>query len=62
MNNLFLWLKSESFLNNLPADAFAPRAAHFLATLNAIHPFREGNGRTQMAFLSMLASHADHPL
>jgi cell filamentation protein len=62
MNNLFLWLKGESFLNGLPANAFAPQAAHFLATLNAIHPFREGNGRTQMAFVSMLASRAGHPL
>ena len=62
MNNLFLWLKGESFLNDLPANAFAPRAAHFLATLNAIHPFREGNGRAQMAFLAMLASRAGHPL
>ena len=62
MNSLFLWLKGESFLNELPANAFAPQAAHFLATLNAIHPFREGNGRTQMAFLSMLAFRAGHPL
>ncbi len=62
MNNLFLWLKGGAFLKNLPANAFASQAAHFLATLNAIHPFREGNGRTQMAFLAMLASRTGHPL
>ena len=25
-------------------------------------PFREGNGRTQLAFLTILAERADHPL
>jgi hypothetical protein len=33
-----------------------------LSTLNAIHPFREGNGRTQTTFLFLLASRAGHPL
>jgi cell filamentation protein len=37
--------------------AFVPYAAHFLAELNAIHPFREGNGRTQLAFLTVVAAH-----
>jgi cell filamentation protein len=30
--------------------------------LNAIHAFREGNGRTQLTFLAMLADNAGHPL
>ena len=29
-----------------------------LAEINALHPFREGNGRTQRAFLSQLARDA----
>lgn len=37
-------------------------AAHVLAELNAIHPFREGNGRTSLAFLALLAARAEHPL
>jgi cell filamentation protein len=37
-----------------PAD-FSARAAYYLAELNALHPFREGNGRTQREFLSQLA-------
>lgn len=40
-----------------PAD-FAGHVAHFLAELNAIHPFREGNGRTQMSLLAMLSEGA----
>jgi cell filamentation protein len=30
--------------------------------LNAIHPFREGNGRTQLSFLTVLAEQAGHPI
>jgi cell filamentation protein len=33
-----------------------------MAPLNAIHPFREGNGRTQTTFLVLLADRAGHPL
>lgn len=47
-------------LHELDRAAFAAKVAHFLAELNAIHAFREGNGRTQLAFLSMLATHAGH--
>jgi cell filamentation protein len=44
----------------LPPAEFAKRTAHLLADLNAIHPFREGNGRTQLAFLTLLASNAGY--
>jgi len=30
--------------------------------LNAIHPFREGNGRTQLSYLTLLAARTGHPL
>ena len=62
MRRLFLWLKQEQRFRDTSAADFAAKAAHFLAELNAIHPFREGNGRTQLTFFSMLASDAGHPL
>ncbi len=31
------------------------RLAHYLGELNALHPFREGNGRTQREFIGQLA-------
>jgi cell filamentation protein len=62
MTRLFLALRRAQFLCRLSADAFAAQAAHFLAELNAIHPFREGNGRTQLSFLTLLAKRAGHPL
>jgi cell filamentation protein len=40
---------------------FARGTAHVLAEINAIHPFREGNGRCQLAFLKLLADNADFP-
>lgn len=49
-------------LKGTTPDTFADKAAHFLADLNAIHPFREGNGRTQLTFLTLLAETAGHPL
>jgi fido (protein-threonine AMPylation protein) len=43
------------YLENLPPKEFAENAVHFLAELNAIHAFREGNGRTQLSFFALLA-------
>lgn len=37
-------------------DAVLDRLAHFYSELNAIHPFREGNGRTIRLLLSLLAN------
>ena len=50
------------YLRNLGAQVFSAKAAHFLAELNAIHAFREGNGRSQLTFFALLADHAGHPL
>ena len=62
MRKLFRALKARNFLRELPRDDFAAGAAHFLAELNAIHPFREGNGRTQLSFMSVLTARAGHSL
>jgi cell filamentation protein len=62
MDVLFADLKRKRHLEGLAPDALAGAAAHFLATLNAIHPFREGNGRAQTTLLVLLADHARHPV
>lgn len=54
MRSVFDWLAEEEFLQGLDDPTFAQRAAHLLAEMNAGHPFREGNGRTQMAFLKVI--------
>jgi cell filamentation protein len=55
-------LRSEDLLTGLTPTQFAARAAFYLGEINAIHPFREGNGRTQREFIRQLALHAGHPL
>lgn len=62
MRQLFARLKHQSFLPGAPREQFIAALAEFLADLNAIHPFREGNGRTQMVFVRMLSLRAGHPL
>jgi len=62
MQRLFADLATHKQFRGLSSADFALRAAHVLAELNAIHPFREGNGRTQLSFLVALAHRAGHPL
>jgi cell filamentation protein len=58
----FQALATDGFLADLGAERFSTGAAHFLTDLNAIHPFREGNGRAQNTFLGLLAARAGHGL
>ena len=62
MAKLFEGLRRDNNLQGLSAQEFARGAATFLATLNAIHAFRDGNGRSQLAFMSILAKAVGHPL
>lgn len=62
MSALFWRLREAPFRGGRPADEFVPAAAAFLAELNAIHAFREGNGRTQLAFMRLVSLRAGHPL
>jgi cell filamentation protein len=62
LETLFNALKAENHLKGLDLDTFAQRAAHYLGEINAIHPFREGNGRTQREFIRTLGLHAGHRL
>ncbi len=59
---LFARLAADNELRGLDRTRFAEKAAAFIAELNAIHPFREGNGRTQLSFLVVLSERAGHPL
>ena len=61
-NTVFSALAAEKYLNNLESTALARRLAHYLSEINAIHPFREGNGRVQRIFTSQLAEQAGYSL
>jgi cell filamentation protein len=62
MRKLIANLRGSKFFRGLSPEAFSQSVSHFLAELNAIHPFREGNGRTQLALLALVADRAGHPL
>ena len=61
-NNVFSALAAEKYLVNLEPKIFASRLAHYLSEINAIHPFREGNGRVQRLFISQVAEQAGYSL
>ncbi|MEZ2332900.1 Fic/DOC family protein [Mesorhizobium sp. RCC_202] len=60
MHRVFAELSAANHYIGATAEVLAAGAAHVLAEINAIHPFREGNGRTQLAFLAMLADNAGY--
>lgn len=55
-------LEERHWLTGLSADQFISALAESWGDINMIHPFREGNTRTQIAFFSMLADNAGHRL
>ena len=55
-------LAKENALHNLAQDLFVKRLAYYYDQLNFIHPFREGNGRTQRVFWSRIAQDAGYTI
>lgn len=57
---IFKRLKAHNFFMDLPKDDFVDEITDFYCVTNALHPFREGNGRTQRAFLTQLIRNAGY--
>ena len=55
---IFRALHGDNLLRGLSRDMFTERLTYYLGEINAVHPFREGNGRAQRAFFEQLASDA----
>lgn len=53
-------LKDANYLKDLDPDEFVKKLSYFYEQLNFIHPFREGNGRTQRVFWSRGANDAGY--
>ena len=49
-------LKRDNYLQNLDKDTFIVKLADLLSDINALHHFREGNGRTQREFIKYAAA------
>lgn len=55
-------LAGANFLRGMERSAFANEAGKIIGDVNYVHPFREGNGRTQLQYLKQLAGQAGHAL
>ena len=54
LDEVFVDLGAENHLKGLPRPEVVARVAHYFSEVNAAHPFRDGNGRTQRAFFRQL--------
>lgn len=55
MDKIFAELATEEYLSTSEdIDVFADRASYYISEINAVHPFREGNGRSQLTLLNIL--------
>ena len=57
---VFDGLAKENALKELSEEDFVKRLAYFYEQVNFIHPFREGNGRTQRVFWNRVAADAGY--
>lgn len=55
---IFKELEDENYLQPYDVEKTADRLAYYLSEINALHPFREGNDRTQRLFIEILAERA----
>ncbi len=59
---IFDQFRQENMLRSLPQDSFCDRLAYYFGEINALHPFREGNGRTQRVMLGDIARQAGYKI
>ena len=53
-------LVGANFLRGLDGRRFAQAAGEIIGDVNYVHPFREGNGRSQLQYLKQLGAQAGH--
>lgn len=58
----FSRLKNHNYFKNLDLEEFIEKITDFYCVTNNLHPFREGNGRTQRVFLSHLSLNAGYEM
>ena len=59
---LFRKLDREDYLTGLTGREFADRLADRWGELSAIHPYRDGNTRSQSFYVTVIAERAGHPI
>ncbi|MGN0586012.1 MAG: Fic/DOC family protein [Oscillospiraceae bacterium] len=61
-DRIFKRLRSEKYFAGLPRRDFVNEIADLYNTINILHPFREGNGRTQRVFFMQLIRNAGYDI
>ena len=61
-NKIFSGLLKENYLIGLKKQIFIERMAYYMGEINALHPFREGNGRTLREYFRQLSINANYTL
>jgi cell filamentation protein len=61
-DEVFGRLSRDCRLRGLGRAEFVDKLTELFAAIDALHPFREGNGRAMRSFLSQLARDAGHPV
>ena len=61
-SRIFKRLKERNYFKNLPHSEFIEEIVDFYCITNELHPFREGNGRTQRVFLTQLIRNAGYEI
>lgn len=59
-NRIFSELARDKYLVGLAQPEFVEKLTYYASELNALHPFREGNGRTTRLFLDLLCNNAGY--
>ena len=59
---IFERLRCCNYFKDLPHDEFVEEIVDFYCVTNALHPFREGNGRAQRVFLTQLIRNAGYEI
>lgn len=57
---LFKSLENEDSLTGLDSVKFVSRLSHYFTELNFLHPFREGNGRSQRLLFDFICLHCGY--
>ena len=60
MNNCFKRLSALNYFKDMTRVDYLKNVTDLYQTLNMIHPFREGNGRTERVFITLFVRLADH--
>ncbi len=61
-NKIFSLIEKDNWLHDLELDDFCSKLAEHYCEMNMLHPFREGNGRTQRVLFEHIALAAGYEL